>query len=68
MVKPNAFLIVELSSTFRTSRNIKGLYKFVEGKEFLFRSRIPTQESKEVYNRFGEVSAFSIARTYLRQF
>ena len=65
VVEPYTFLIVKPCSCLAAFRYVELLYKLVDSKQFLLRTRVPAQQGKEVDDSLGEVSAFTEAAAYL---
>ena len=65
MVEPYSFLVVELGTRLRASRDIKRLNKLVERKDFLLSAGVPTQERQEIDDGLGEIATFTIATAHL---
>jgi hypothetical protein len=62
MVKPSAFLIIELSTALAATRQVEQTDQIIHAHHLLIVTRIPTQQSKEVYDSLGEVATLTIAR------
>ena len=41
--------------------NVEGFHQFVQGKQFLFRTGVPSEQGQEIDHGFGEVTLFAVA-------
>ena len=60
MIEPFAFLIIKLGAGLAATRHRELLNQFVHREHFLFGAWIPTQQSQEIDDGFGEITGFAI--------